>query len=69
MIRQVLKTFVIRHNNALQKTQFARHMSSSVNAKANFQNSTVEIVTKKSSTAVKHEFPFVWLRDNCKVSG
>jgi hypothetical protein len=59
MLRQVFKTLVKRKSSAL----LGRHLSS-VSAKANFQNATVELYTKKA----KHEFPFVWLRDNCKVS-
>lgn len=80
MFQNLLKNLVIRHSNSLQKylplysnklqafsTSFISNFK--VNASINIQNETIELTSNvKDSDSIKSlKFPFLWLRDNCKV--
>lgn len=77
MIRNFFKSVTIaaiRENNKNNKI-FHRLLTRSlsvhnvnftkINVKTNFQNETIELYVDSSSKPF--EFPFIWLRDNCKV--
>jgi hypothetical protein len=83
MIKQLLKNATIRKNNLLQilPITFINRptiSTSTVNCKknvkveANFTNEMIELHVNNEDDKTKNstksfEFPFVWLRDNCKV--
>lgn len=77
MIRNLLKSVTIaaiRDNNKnFYRLLLTRSLSvhnvnfTKINVKTNFQNETIELYVDDSSSK-PFEFPFLWLRDNCKVS-
>lgn len=80
MIRNFLKSVTIaaiRDNNKNNKKfqrLFTRSLSvhnvnfTKINVKTNFQNETIELYVVDDNSSKPFEFPFLWLRDNCKVS-
>lgn len=74
MIRTLLKSVTaIRDNKSFIKAILIRSLSvqnvnfTKINVKTNFQTEMVELHSDDEPSK-PFEFPFIWLRDNCRVS-